>query len=320
MREEKKKTVQPLFVLLLCTEEMMGLYLFLVLLTGIVLSVMISINGTLSSCYNALSAAAIIHLVGSVAAVVMCLVRKERRPLFGHSRWWMYLGGAVGVLTTLGQNYAFTKISMTSLVALGLLGQTVTSLLVDRFGLFGMERHPFKKSSFIGLCFALIGIYVMMGADVAASAAAVITAFVCGICVVVSRTFNSRLAENTGALISSAAAHISGFLLTLALALSVSGSAAFVPVAAGASRPWIYAGGILGVSVIILCNVTVPRVSAFRLTLLTFVGQIFTGILLDVLTGRTYSDVSFSGGLIIAAGIAVNMATEKLLEDMKKRS
>ena len=296
------------------------MYQALVLLTGVILAVMISINGNLAACFDAFSAAAIIHLVGSVAAILLCLVRRERRPIFGHSRWWMYFGGAVGVLTTLCQNYSFTEISMTSLVALGLLGQTVASLFIDRFGFFGMERHPFRKSSLIGLAFALAGIIAMLDSTVASAVLAVFLAFAGGICVVVSRTINSRLADKTGALLCSTIAHVSGFILTLALALIFAKGSAFAPIAEGASRPWIYFGGVMGVTVIILCNLTVPRVSAFRLTLLTFVGQIFTGILLDVLTGKTYSDATFTGGLIIAAGIAVNIVTDKLLDERSKRS
>ena len=79
-----------------------------------------------------------------------------------------------------------------------------------------------------------------------------------------------------------------------------------------ASHPWIYTGGMMGVIVVLLCNLTVPRLPAFRLTMLTFVGQIFTGVILDVVAGKGRLDPSFVGGLVIAAGIAVNMGLEKI--------
>ena len=79
-----------------------------------------------------------------------------------------------------------------------------------------------------------------------------------------------------------------------------------------ASHPWIYTGGMMGVIVVLLCNLTVPRLPAFRLTMLTFVGQIFTGVILDVAAGKGRLDPSFAGGLVIAAGIAVNMGLEKI--------
>ncbi len=59
----------------------------------------------------------------------------------------MYLGGAIGVLTTLFHNLAFTKISVTSIIALSLFGQTITSLIVDKFGIFGMQKRVFERTS-----------------------------------------------------------------------------------------------------------------------------------------------------------------------------
>ena len=67
----------------------------------------------------------------------------------------------------------------------------------------------------------------------------------------------------------------------------------------------------MGVAVVLLSNLTVPRVPAFRLTLLLFIGQIFTGVLLDLLLGNSFSDATFRGGLVIAAGVIVNLVVER---------
>ena len=59
-----------------------------------------------------------------------------------------------------------------------------------------------------------------------------------------------------------------------------------------------------------LFNILVPRISQFHLTVLSFVGQVLTGILIDLLTGDFTADASFRGGLLITAGIALNLAIE----------
>ncbi len=69
----------------------------------------------------------------------------------------MYSGGAIGVFTTFGNNLSYGRISMTSIVALVLFGQTVISLLIDSFGLMGMESARLKNVPVIGLVFALAG-------------------------------------------------------------------------------------------------------------------------------------------------------------------
>lgn len=287
------------------------MYQLLALLTGVTLAVMVSVNGNLTAAYSVFVAAAIVHLVGSLFALVLCAAQREKRPLWGHRPRWIYLGGAIGVFTTVFNNLAYGKISMTSIVALGLLGQTAAALAIDHFGLLGMEKRPFQKSSLIGLAFSLAGIRMMLDRTVAAAAVAVAVSLGAGVSVVLSRTVNARLAEQTGPLRGSLINHLVGLPITVALALGSICLAGGAHIGSGAGRPWIYLGGVLGVAVVLLSNLTVPRVPAFRLTLLLFIGQIFTGVLLDLLLGNSFSDATFRGGLVIAAGVIVNLVVER---------
>lgn len=295
------------------------MYLLFALLSGVVLSLLISVNGSLAGVYGLFSATAVIHLVGSVCALAACLLQRDKKPLWGRRPGWIYLGGAIGVFTTVTQNFAFGHISMTSIVGLVLLGQTVASLFIDRFGLFGMARRQVQKQSWLGLVLSLIGIAVMLDGSVTAAAFAVAAAFLSGVTAVVSRTVNARLAEQTGALRGSLVNHLVGLPISVVLALLLGGANAFVPAAGVVIRPWMYLGGALGVLLVLLCNMAVPRISAFRMTLLAFVGQVFTGILLDALFGVGYSEASFIGGVCIALGIAVNLVGERLAAGRERR-
>ena len=103
--------------------------------------------------------------------------------------------------------------------------------------------------------------------------------FASGISMVLSRTANARLAEKTGALQGSLVNHLTGLPITVGLALAAAAiSGTPVTASAGGSfRLWIYLGGALGVIVVMLLNITVPKIPGFQLTLLVFVGQVFTG-------------------------------------------
>lgn len=278
------------------------------MITGIVLAVMISLNGNLSAQFGAFPAAAIIHIVGLVVAGVCCLFQKEKKKLLGQGSIWIYSGGAIGVLTTVFQNMAFGNISMTSIVALSLFGQTVMALVVDGLGLFGMRKQPFRFRVFIGVAFALAGIVYMLDQSVTSAILAVAVSFVSGIAIVLSRTACARLAEKTGALRSSLMSHLIGLPITILLALVLGSGGA--PGTSAGFHPWVYLGGVLGVAVIFLCNLTVPRVPAFRLSILSFVGQVFTGVILDVLFGGEYSQRTFIGGIVIAVGMGVYLLME----------
>lgn len=293
------------------------MYQLLALLNGIILAVMISVNGTLSVQYSAFTAAAIIHAVGSAFALLICALQKNKKPIWIHKPKWIYLGGALGVFTTVFQNMAFTFISVTSVIALGLLGQTVTSLVIDRLGLFGMEKRPLPWYTLIGLGVSAAGICIMLDSTVTSAALGTAISFAAGISLVLSRTVNARLAEHTGALRGSLVNHLVGLPITVVLAFVAANGTSVMASAGGTVRPWIYFGGVLGVVVVMLLNIMVPKIPGFQLSLLLFVGQIFTGILLDVAAGSAHSSASLWGGIIIAAGIGVNMVIERVVERLR---
>ncbi len=288
------------------------MYDLLSLLTGMVIAIMIAINGSLTAQYGVFGAAVIVHIVGSFFAFLLMKIHRQNVSLQLSIPWWMYLGGVMGVLTTAFNNFAYGKISLISIVALGLFGQTATSLVIDSFGLFGMEKYSFKKSTLIGLAFALVGIWVMMDNSTESALYALTLSFAGGVTVVLSRTVNAGLSERTGAMQGSFVNHIVGLPVTIG-ALFLWGKND--PVCTGfsfSSNGWIYFGGVLGVFVVLLFNITVPKTPAFRLTLLSFIGQIFTGIALDLITKQGYTGVTFFGGMLVAAGVAGNILFEQV--------
>ncbi len=287
------------------------MYDLMSLLTGVVIAIMIAINGGLTVQYGVFGAAVIIHIVGSFFAFMLIKIHRQNVSLQLSIPWWMYIGGVIGVLTTAFNNFAYGKISLTSIIALGLFGQTATSLVIDSFGLFGMGKYSFKKSTLIGLAFALGGILVMLDNFAGNTLYALTLSFAGGVTVVLSRTVNARLSERTGAMQGSFVNHIVGLPVTIgALFLWGRNDSVFTGFSFS-SNAWIYFGGVLGVFVVLLFNITVPKTPAFRLTLLSFIGQVFTGIALDLITKQGYTEATFFGGLLVSLGIAGNILIEQ---------
>ena len=294
---------------------------FLALLSGIVIAVMVVFNGDLTAVYGNYNATFIIHLVGVIFAFIFSKIRGQK--LFSREKLplWLYSAGAIGIFTTLFNNYSFGKISLTGILALTLFGQTVFSLLIDNLGLFGMKKHPLKKSSLIGLLFSLAGIIYMLG-DVAGvdttAVIAIIFSFSAGCITVITRTINARLSRHIGAMPGSFINHLVGLPFTLILALAVPANDITAMVQSPSPHVWIYLGGLLGVLVTYALNITVPKISSFNLTLLAFVGQVFIGIVIDLIRKNDFSPVTFYGGIIVASGIALNMIIEYLQSLRKK--
>ena len=54
------------------------MYQLLVLLTGVIISVMVSVNGDLSKSFGTYYAAVIIHIIGIIFALVLCVIKKQK--------------------------------------------------------------------------------------------------------------------------------------------------------------------------------------------------------------------------------------------------
>jgi transporter family-2 protein len=100
------------------------------------------------------------HIAGLIPTLIVILVKRDR-PFADRQKLILYFGGAIGIWIVIIYNYAFGFLSVSSILALCLLGQSVTSLFVDRFGLWGMPKLPFYKGKFLGLLFIILGIAVM---------------------------------------------------------------------------------------------------------------------------------------------------------------
>lgn len=299
------------------------MYNLLALLSGFIIAVVVTFNGQLTAVYGNYNATFIIHLVAVVFSFLFLKIGKKK--IFPRKKlpFWFYLGGAVGMFNALFQNYAFGKISLTSILALCLFGQTVTSLLIDRYGFFGMETHPFKKSSFVGFAFAIVGVVVMLdlssGIDTIIILA-IILAFSSGITTVVSRSINGRLTEHSGGMAVSFIHHLVGLPLTFLIVLIMPNNNMSLLLQQPSKDWWIYLGGLAGVFLIFVLNVTVMKISALRLSLLSFVGQVLLSVLLDLLLESSFSKVTLYGGLIVAAGVGLNMLIDFLQNPRRKES
>lgn len=135
---------------------------------------------------------------------------------------------------------------------------------------------------------------------------AVIVSLLSGITIVVARTCNAGLALQTSVLRSTLYNYVVGLACAVAVLLAVGGHIGLSP-QLELPKVWIYLGGIVGVVVILISNDTVSKISSFSMTLLLFIGQVFTGILLDILLTRTFSWGNLVGGTCVAIGLTLNL-------------
>jgi len=140
---------------------------------------------------------------------------------------------------------------------------------------------------------------------------AIVVSLLAGFTIVVSRMINSNLAERTSLIYSTIWNYISGLAVSAVL-LVLFGLGEPAPFSQGFPKEaWILFGGALGATVIFLQNATVTKVSALNLTLLMFVGQIFTSIVLDWIISGSFSLGNTLGGVFVAAGMGFNLWVDR---------
>ncbi len=289
------------------------MYELLALFSGVLLAGMIQMDGGLGARFGVYHGTLYIHIVGVLFAALVLLLRRKPLGLRRGIPAWMYLGGVIGVATTVCSNLAFTHLSLTSILALELFAQLALSCLIDRFGWLGMARQKELDMSGVGMLLSLAGIALMLRGG-GSSPVYVLLALAAGATVVLSRVVNAHLSRRIGELQGSFINHLAGLPVCLLLVALIpeQGSPGPYPL-------WVWGGGVLGVFVVLLCNVTVPRLPASRVTLLSFCGQMFCGILLDLLLSGSVDKTEFAAGLLVAAGVAASQGTKLLRQRREKR-
>ena len=134
---------------------------FISIFTGIVLAIMISLNGGLGNISGNYASSVIIHFVGLIGIIFLLIFTKSKIKNLKGIPFYMFTGGLIGILTVLFTNIGFMGLGVSLTVSLSLLGQLVTSLVIDHFGYFNMTVVEFDKKKILGLIIIIAGIYVM---------------------------------------------------------------------------------------------------------------------------------------------------------------
>lgn len=126
--------------------------ILLAVISGIFLSIMITLNGLLNTHLSVYEVSFIVHLIGFVILTLYIILVKQQRIKILGAPAFLYFVGLLGVLLVSINSFCFNIIGVTLTVALSLSGQIIVSALVDNFGLFGVKKvhfHILRLPAFI---------------------------------------------------------------------------------------------------------------------------------------------------------------------------
>lgn len=143
----------------------------------------------------------------------------------------------------------------------------------------------------------------------------ILVAILSGVSIVVSRIINARLGDKIGVFQSTFYNFLTGLLFSF-IFLLISKENFNISAETLSSTPIVaYLGGLVGVISITLSNYVAPKISAFYMALLIFIGQLFIGIIIDYFTLNELSIGKIVGGIIVCIGLAYNLNLDKKEEE-----
>ena len=128
--------------------------------------------------------------------------------------------------------------------------------------------------------------------------------------VVLSRILNTVLTDSIGLMESSFFNYLTGFISSVVLFFIMKETIQFSNFSN--TTIWAYLGGLIGVIIVILSSVVTPKMSVFYISLIIFIGQLFTAIIIDYLTLKTIPFNKIIGGLLVVDGLLYNIRIDSL--------
>ena len=197
---------------------------------------------------------------------------------------WMLLGGTCGALTVSTQGLVAGVLGV-SLFTVGVVaGQTINGLLLDRIGFGPSGVVAVTPGRVIGGALALAAVAISLGGDVLATAPLwlLLLPFAAGAGIAWQAGANGRLARATASPITATLMSFIAGTTVLVVASGISIAVKGMPQALPAEL-WLYVGGLLGFTYILLGAWLVAHTGVLLLGLGSVLGQLVTSIVIDLL-------------------------------------
>ena len=132
---------------------------------GCLVGMQAPINSRLGKTVGSLQAASFSFLVGTgVLLAIAVFVRGGLGTLgnVGKVPWWALIGGLLGAVYVTVALVAVRTLGASGLTAVVIAGQLAISVVIDRFGLLGVARHPVGAHRIIGLVLLVAGVVLVV--------------------------------------------------------------------------------------------------------------------------------------------------------------
>lgn len=139
---------------------MSGLAIGLAVLGGLAGSMQVAIMGRFGARVGVFEALAFATAIQLVLSVTVVLAVRGGIGGLGHvakTPVWMWAGGLMGFTVVTAITFAQPRIGATAVIGILIAGQLVMGTVIDRYGLFGVDRIGISVPRAIGIALLAIG-------------------------------------------------------------------------------------------------------------------------------------------------------------------
>jgi bacterial/archaeal transporter family-2 protein len=131
------------------------------IIAGILISIQGVFNSKASEKIGLWQTNTLVHGLGFVVSVIILMMVKDGsfNKITDVNKLYL-IGGALGVIIVYSVMKGITSIGPAYSVSILLISQLIIALLIDTFGLFGVEKVPFSSAKLIGLVMMISGVLV----------------------------------------------------------------------------------------------------------------------------------------------------------------
>ena len=133
---------------------------------GIAMAFQTAINSQLREhLHSPLQAALLSFTVGTIVLALMVFFQSAEKPSvaeLANIPWLLWIGGCLGVYAISMSIYTAPKLGFLTFSGLVIFGQIAISMLLDHFGLLGMDKTPINWQRLLGSIIIFVGVLLTL--------------------------------------------------------------------------------------------------------------------------------------------------------------
>ncbi len=284
------------------------------LTAGVCGAIQPKVNAVLGTRVGSTLVASLVNFTAAltIVAIVLAVRPATRQTLRRLRSWpvppWTLTAGLGGALIVIAGALAVETIGVAIFSVAFFAGQITFGLLVDSMGVAPGGRRPVSTARVLASLVAVAAVVVsQIGRSFGEFAPALVVLVVAaGAAVAFQSAFNGRIAAATGDAVAATAVNVVVGTVALGAIVAAVAMAGHVDPPHWPAEPWLYAGGVLGVTIVLSLAIATRAIGVLRSSLAMLAAQLVTAFAVDwAVEHETPTPGVIAGSVLIVTAAAL---------------